>query len=278
MESELSNYNSFNQYYNINDDEVTPSQVDNMLCVLVQRGFLIAGFNSRKELLTIRYFGNRPDKIAWDAEFFNSIILNEPFLADTEKVKGLFLLSERNMIVPHDLYKEQTSKNWLRQIHFIEQDDFIEAYPLDADRAVYIMAIPGLIKNLVTNNFRNAEIKPLALYQFRKPPKIGLCLQAFVSAEQACAAIHIDGNLLWHRVFDYNSAEDIVFEGKYLCKENNYFATKLSILFNSLTAAEFPVLSEYSQYYPAMKSGEGNRIHTSWDAPVTLIQQLQACV
>ena len=270
--------NAFLQVFNVTDEDVQSSQLDFTIGIVTQRGMMVAGFSPQKELLAIHYSGYESERPVWDASFYEQVIANEPFFSEPEKLKAIFVLTDRNMIVPSELYKENHAKVWLKHIHFVEHEDVIDAFPLEADRAVYLMAIPGYIKTLLRNNFRNAEIKPMALYQFVKPPKIGLCLQACVSNEQACVTLHIDGNLLWHRIFDYAAAEDIVFEGKYLCKEHNYFATRLTILFNSLTAAEFPVLSDYSQYYPAMKSGEGNRIHTSWDAPVALFNQLLLCV
>lgn len=278
MESEILTNNGLLQVYNVGEDDVLPAQVDFYISVVTKRGILVSGFNPQKELLAIHYHGYDSEKVVWDINFYNQVIANEPFFSEPEKMKAVFVVSDKNMIVPNELYKENHAKVWLKHIHFVEPDDVIDTFPLEADRAVYMMAMPGEIKTLLRNNFRNAEIKPLAVYQFEKPPKIGLCLQCCISNEQVCATMHIDGNLLWHRIFDYTAAEDIVFEGKYLCKENNYFATRLTILFNSLTAGEFPVLSDYSQYYPAMKSGEGNRIHNSWDAPSTLMRQLLSCV
>lgn len=277
MEDEVIS-NSFLQVYNVTDEDILPSQVDFTIGIITQRGMMVAGLSAHKEILSIHYSGYGNDRVVWDISFFEQVIANEPFFSEPEKVKAIFVLTDKNMIVPGELYKENHAKVWLKHLHFVEQDDVIDSFQLEADRAMYLMAIPGHIKTLLRNNFRNASIKPMALYQFQKPPKIGLCLQACISYEQACATLHIDGNLLWHRVFDYSAAEDIVFEGKYLCKEHNYFATRLSIMFNSITGAEFPVLSDYSQYYPAMKSGEGNRIHSSWDAPLTLVRQLLPCV
>jgi len=279
MEAEKNGYeNIIVQTYSARDEEILPAQVDFIFCIFVQRGLLTACFSSQKELLTIRYSGYATDKVVWDGVFFNNMILNDPLLAEPEKVKAVFVLSDKNMVVPNELYKESHAKVWLKQIHYIETEDTIEVFPAEADRAMYIMAMPLLIKNLINNNFRNAEIKPLAIYQFKKPLKVGLCLQCCVSSEQVVATMHVDGNLLWHKIFDYSAAEDIVFEGKYLCKENNYFATRLTILFNTLTGGEFNILSDYSTYYPAVKTGEGNRIHDSWDASLSLLQQLLSCV
>jgi Protein of unknown function (DUF3822) len=277
MEEEIKSENLL-QVYNVGDVEVLPSQVDMVLCVMVRRGILVAGFNPQKDLLTLRYHGYEAHKTVWDMEFFGRVADTEPLLEAPEKVRAVFVLSDKNMVIPNDLYKEQHAKVWLRQIHYIEHDDAIEAFQLEQDRAMYMLAIPGDVKNWITNKFPNASIRSLAEYQFLKPPKIGLCLQSCVTAEQVCCTLHIDGNLLWHKVMDYAAAEDIVFEGKFLCKENNYFATKLTILFNSLTGGEFPVLNDYSQYYAAMKSGEGARIHAPWDAPTALIKQLLQCV
>ena len=272
------NSNTLTQVYYVGEEEVSPSAVHLVICIFIQRGFLVAGFNSQKELLTIHYSGYEQDKIVWESEFFHNIVSSHPLLEDPQKVRAAFILSDKNMIVPNDLYKDNHAKSWLKHIHFIEEDDVVESYPLDQERAMYMMAFPSQLRDLIKNKLPNALIQPMALYQFIKTPKIGLCLQCCVTNNQVCATLHIDGNLLWHKVFEYAAAEDIVFEGKYLCKENNYFATKLTILCNALTGAEYSVLSDYSQYYPAMKSGEGNRIHSNWDAPTALVQQLLTCV
>ncbi len=277
MDTETNN-NDLLQVYNVNEDENLLLQVDKVICIFFQRGFLAAGFSAGNELLTIRYNGYDINYPVYSINFYEQVIEIEPLLNDKEKVKGVFFLGEKNMIVPNDLFQETYSKNWLKQIHFIEQNEVIDFYPLDQDKAYYLQAMPLEIKELVNSNFINAKILPLAYYQFRKPPKVGLALQCCVTNDQVAATMHIDGQLMWHSVYYYTVAEDIVFEGKLLCKENGFSATKLTILFNSFTALQFNLINDLTQYYPGLKSGEGNRILTSWDTSISLLQQLLVCV
>jgi Protein of unknown function (DUF3822) len=272
------NYNPFLQSYDVPSSDVLSHTVGSCICVFIPRGVLVAAFNSQHELMTIHYSGYEKTQSVWNMEFLDKVLAEEPLLKDTDKVRGVFYFTEKNMIVPKSLYKDNLAQQWFCTAHFLEHDETLEACMLESDDAIYLYAIPAYLKKMVDVNFPNAVAYPLALYQFRNPPRIGLSLQSCITDDQVCCTLHLDGKLLWHRIFDYASAEDIVYEGKYLCRENNYFATKLTILFNSLTGSEFGILSEYSQYYPSVKSGQGNRIYSFWDAPAALAQQLISCV
>ncbi len=272
------NNNIYEQVYNVQEDESIPSRIALVVCVLVQRGLMVAGYSITKELLTIHYTGYNKTKPVWEINFFEHIFAQEPLLAVKERVKGVFICGNKNLVVPDALYDENEAKNWLKHIYFVEKKDAVESYVLEDDKAHYLLAAPLSITELIKINFRKAAVMPLAMYHFSNSTKQSLYLQCCISSEQVCATLHNYSQLLWHRVFDYSCAEDIAFEIRQLCMENNISPSKISLRCNAVTAGEYEVINELSQYFPGLRSGNGRSISARWDASVYLAQQLITCV
>jgi len=272
------NNNTYEQVYNVQEDESVMSGVALVICVLVQRGMLVAGFSINRELLTLHYTGYNKNKPVWEINFFEHMFAQEPLFAVREKVKGVFICSNKNLIIPDALYEENEAKNWVKHIHYIEQKDVIEAYQLEEDKAKYLLAAPLNITELIKINFRKAAVLPLPIYHFGNSNKQSLYLQCIVTAEQVCATLHNYSQLLWHRLFDYTCAEDIAFEIRQLCMENNISPSKISLRCNAVSAAEFDVINELSQYFPGLRAGNGRSIGSRWDPAIYLAEQLITCV
>lgn len=274
----MTNTNTYEQVYNVTEDESLLSRVGIVICVLVQRGLMVAGYSLTKELLTIHYTGYNKSKPVWALDFFEHLFANELLLAGRDKVKGVFICTDKNLIVPDALYDETEAKSWLKHIHFIERNDVITSCHLEDDKANYLFATPVNITELIKINFRKAAILPLPIYHFRNTQQKSLYLQCCITNEQVCATLHNYSQLLWHRVFVYSSAEDIAYHIKHLCVENNISPSKITLNSNTISAAEYSVLNEVSQYFPGMKSGSGYSVNTQWDAAISLAQQLIVCV
>jgi hypothetical protein len=274
----MSNTNTFEQVYNVQEDDNLPSRVASVVCILVQRGLLAAGFSATKEVLTIHYTGYKKNKPVWDLDFFEHLISQEPLLTSREKVKGIFICSDKNLIIPESLYEEKEAKSWLKQIHFVEAKEGIDSFNLKDDKARYLHAVPIKITELLRINFKKIPLQPLGIYMFCNTQQQSLFLQCCITNEQVCATLHNYSQLLWHRVFDYTCAEDIAYAIKHLCMENNISPSKISMMCNTMSAAEFEVLNELSQYFPGMKSGNCQMINTRWDASISLAGQLLECV
>ena len=272
------NNNIYEQVYNLQEDDALSSRVALVICILVQRGILVAGFSITKELLTLHYTGYNKNKPVWELNFFEHLFSQEPLLAVREKVKGVFICSNKNLVVPDALYDETEAKNWLAHIHFVEKKDIIEVYNLEEDKAKYLYAAPVQITELIRINFKKATVLPLAAYQFSHTNKQSLYLQCCISAEQVSATLHNYSQLLWHRVFDYSCTEDIAFEIRQLCMENNISPSKISLRCNAVSAAEYEIVNELSQYFPGLRAGNGRSITNRWDGAIYLAQQLFACV
>ncbi len=272
------NNNTFEQVYNVQEDDNLSSGVALVICVLVQRGMVVAGFSITKELLTIHYTGYNKTKPVWDLDFFEHLLSQEPLLAVREKVKGVFICTDKNLVVPDALYEEKDAKSWLRHIHFVEAKETIEIFPLEEDKARYMHAVPVHITELMKINFKKVPVLPLALYQFRHTRQQSLYLQCCLTNEQVCATLCNYSQLLWHRVFDYTCAEDIAFEIKHLCMQNNISPSKITMMCNTVSAAEYGILNDLSQYFPGIKSGNGRTMSDNWDASTSLAYQLLECV
>ena len=272
------NYNTNELVYNVREDDTLSSRVALVICVLVPRGLLIAGFSITKELLTMHYKGYNKNKPVWELDFFEHLLANEPILAIKEKIKGVFICSDKNLIVPYELYMEDEAKNWLKHIHFVEANDVITPYFLMDEKANYLQAVPLNITELIKINFKHAEILPLAIYQFRNPHKQPLHLQCCLSNEQVCLTLHNNSQLLWHRVFNYTSAEDIAYTINLYCQENDIDPAQLGVMCTGLSSAEYERINELTQYYPSIKAGNGHAITSSWGPAISLANQLFACV
>ena len=274
----FNNNNTYQQIYIAEEDDTLLSRIDTVICVLMQRSVFIAGFDADNEVLTINHAGYSTDKTVWDPNFFERLFANEPLLAAREKVKALFISTDKNIIVPDDLYEEKAAQNWLKHIHYIEDADVVSTQPISTDQAQFVYAIPAIITELIHMNFEKAAILPLPLYQFQNDNKQRLFLQCCISSEQVCATLHNYSQLLWHKVFTYTCAEDIAYEMQHQCVENNISPSDITIVCNAVSSAEYDMINDVSQYYAGIEAGDGTTIHYRWDPAISLAKQLLACV
>jgi hypothetical protein len=271
------NVNTNEQVFNAYEDESLDALLTHVICVIMQRGLWVAGFSSTKELLTIHYTGYNRNKPVWELDFFEHLIVQEPLFTVREKVKAVFICDDKNMVIPNDLYDEDEAGNWIRRIHFIEPKDVVLSYPLEAENAQYLLAVPMGITELININFKKAIVAPLPIYHFAKTNSQGLYLQCCITNEQVCATLHNYSQLLWHKVFDYTCAEDIGYAIKLLCIENNISPSDISLNCNAISAAEYNVINDLSQYFPGVRDGKGNAVTNRWEAATCLAQQLIEC-
>src|ERR1043165_9752124 len=228
------NVNSYEQVYNVREDDTLLSKVAFVLCVMVPRGLYIAGFSITKELLTINYTGYSKNKPVWELDFFEQLFSSEPLLAVKDKVKGAFICSHKNMVVPQELYEADKAVEWLQRIHYIEQKEIMATFELENEKAAYLHTLQLNISELVKINFKRATVLPLSSYQFGQRQAQILHLQCCITGEEVVATLHNYSQLLWHKVFNYECGDDIAYAIKLLCKENYIDAAKLNITCNAL--------------------------------------------
>ena len=266
------------QVWNVSEDNTLSGQVSQVTVHLLPRGLLIAGFSPGNDLLTLHYTGFSNNRPIWELAFFEQLFAHGPLLANKANVKGVFILPDRQLLIPDELYDKNEAENWLCKIHFIERTDIIQHYPLSHTKAHYLYAVPVNITELIRINFNKASVLPASVYQFRNLPAKGAVAQCLITAEQVCATLHNNGQLLWHNVFDYNKAEDIAYPLMQVIDENLIPRHQVSVRCNGISAAEHVVIGNLSQYFPGITTGDGYGFTSSWEGAISLAIQLFSCV
>ena len=274
----MATYNTNEQVYNAQGDKAIGSRLAAVICVLVQRGMFIAGFSPTNELLNIHYTSYNANKPVWALDFFEHIFSTDPALANKDIVKGVFVSTDKTLIVPEELYSKEEAEKWLSRIHFVEATDLVCAYALDDEKAYYLQAVPVGMLELIKINFARAEILPVSIYQFHNPNAGPYYTQICLSGEQVSVTLHNAGRLLWHKVYGYGSAEDIAYSLKQYCRESDIDPALLNVSCTGLSASEFETINELTQYFPKIKAGNGSDFTGMWDGAISLAQQLFACV
>jgi hypothetical protein len=276
MASEKNHTNQ--QVYNIHEDEWLMERIAIVLCILMRRGMWIGGYSDTKELLTIHFTGYNKNRPVWELDFFEQLFANEALLADKDKIKGVFICSEKNLIVPNELYDEHEAERWLGKIHFIDQKDVVLTHPVPQAKAKYVMAVPMNITELININFKKAVTLPFPAYQFPDLQKGAPEIKCCITGEQVCATLYNHRQLLWHRVFDHASAQDIAYSIRHCCEENDVNVSALKVSIDATTGAEYEVAHELAQYFAGAHKGNAKNNATRWQPAVTLAQQLITCV
>lgn len=265
------------QVYNASDDVNVLADIDRVSCILYRRGMATAAFNAAGEFLSYQFVGYNREKIAWDLDFFEQLFNSEPLLRDTSKVTRVYFFSPLHLIVPAELYDEAEATRWLQQVHFIDANDVIKQYYLREDKAHYLYSVPLNIEALIKINCSTAAILPLSAYQFSNNYTRGVRVHCFLTNDHACVSLYHYGTLLWHRIFDYNTPEDIAYEIRLICEEHKINADKITIACNAISAAEYKVINGLSQYFSGITTGSGIEIEHLWSPALSLVKQLDSC-
>ena len=276
---EISNSNLSQQVYNVHSGDSLLNQVSKVICVLMPRALIIAGFSAHGDLLMIRYSDYKRNLPAWILDFFEHQFINEPLLSDANKVNATFIAGEKSMVVPEVLYNETTAEEWMKKICFVEGNEIIGKHHLREDKANYLYAWPGTIKSLMTRYFGNSKILPFSAYQFYKPYKSECSLQCCITGEHVYATLYNNRTLHWHQVFPYQNAEDIAYHIKLLCQQHDIDPQRMGLQCTMASKNLAPLVNELAQYFPDLKDGTGSvgTNDRNWTGTIYLLQQLYAC-
>jgi len=279
--SEVINNNLNQQVYTIHNSDTLLNQVDKVICVLLPRGVLIAGFSDRGDLLMIRHSDYKRDLPIWILDFFEHQFINEPLLTDSTKVTSVFIASDKSFIVPDALYSEETAQEWLKKLYYIEINETIATYPLRDDKAVFVYAWASAIESLVNRYFTKAKFFPLPAYQLQKPKTNNATITACITTDAVFATLYDNKTLYWNQYFHYETAEDIAYQIKLLCAQNEIDVNTLELHCSVTSRNVGKIVSDLTQYFPDLKSGieniHGGENEYNWSGTLNLLQQLYAC-
>lgn len=277
--SDVANSSLTQQVYKVHNGEGLIAQVARVIFVLTPRSICTAGFSERGDLLMISHNDYKKSLSPWILDFFEHEFINETLLSSPHKVVAAFIATDKSMLIPEVLFKEQEASNWLKQLYFVERNEIMSTYQVKDDKAQYVYSWPAAIKSLIFRYFTKARILPFASYQFYKPFKSESSLQCSITGDEVYATLYKNRALHWHQVFAYQNAEDIAYHIKNVCNQYNINADELTIQCTTSNRSLSGTVTELSQYFNDLKDGSGNvpSNDRSWTGTIYLLQQLYAC-
>lgn len=264
--------------YVANGHETVLSEVASVICVLMPRAFLVAGFSEEGQVMMARYNSYAATDAAWDASFFEHEFMTETLLGVPQQVKAIFVGSEEAMLIPETLYEARAAREWMAKLQTICPSDVLHTYKAETPAAQYAFALPAPLDKLLHRYFGETPVLPVAAYQFYKPAKSGSLLQCLITQDTVVASLHQIGRLIWHRQFDYGTVEDIAWQIARLCRELHIPRIDLNLQATVICDSCFGLLPELERYFPKIRwSASGPTDASDWVPVCYLLQQLYVC-
>ena len=262
--------------YNAHNGDDLLSQVDKVICLISQNSFISAGFHPSGAILTVHcsHVKSADGHTAFIAHEF----LNDPLLAAPELIKQVFIASDKHIVIPNSLLEnQQMATEWLQRIYFCEANEQIAMASCSKSDETIVYAYPKAIGDLC-NQYVATETLPLSLIQLQYGATAAALLQCTLSDNTAFACIHLDKKLQWHQSFDYENAEDIVYQLAAACQQLNVALQSLPLNINATSPTQ--IISDLAQYLPRISEQQTNSASLTtaeWASTILLFQQLNTC-
>jgi len=259
------------EYYAGNNSKIA-DEVKRVIGIFLPRAFVLGGFDERGNLLTVQHTDYKKQIQSWLPDFFEHSFLTEPLLSDIQKLTTVFIATDKYLLTPGILYNEIAATKWLSTIHFIEATEtVINHYDKESD-VYYTYTWPSAIKKLLLSYFLKTTVLPLAAYQLNTIDTRGYQLQCCISGEQVIATLNHNGTIQWHQSFNYQTAEDIAYHIKLLCKQYNITDDELQITCTATSNEQSEIISRLGQYFSQLQQPNND-----WANTISLFQQLYTC-
>ncbi|MEO6831709.1 MAG: DUF3822 family protein, partial [Chitinophagaceae bacterium] len=222
--------------------------------VLFPKTLLVAGYGKNGQLLMAHYHRADADTPDWDLKFFEHDFINEKLLGVPQQVKTIFIGNEESLIVPMELYNEKAAQDWLKSIYALSPRMVVYTQFLKSAEAHYLFGVPGELDKLLHRYFGSPKMLPAAAFHFHKPERaIPNLLQLLITQDKAIATLQQNGDLKWHRHFEFSNAEDLAFQAANLCREMHIPRIDLQIECAMLCEDCDDVALELERYFPKIK-------------------------
>lgn len=265
------------QIYPADITEDVLNRVAGINIILMPRAICVAGFDADRKLIATKYHDYQQDLNNWIIDFYEHRFLNDELLKAADKVTAVFVASDRNMPVPAELYTQQDAEQWMRSIHFVEEDEVINDYQLTDSGIHYLYAWPQAMGRLIKRYFADAAILPLATYQLNDDEDAAYCC---LTNGMAYATLYKDSKLQWHQAFKYANAEDIAYQLMHAHKKFDTEPKSMNLQCTTVCELLSGVVNELQAYFPNLKDGTA-KVQTdnqNMVSTIFLLQQLYACV
>lgn len=278
MSSDFTNHILRRQYLAHKGEDLL-SQVHRVICLVTPNGFVSAGFHPSGEVLIVNSSLLKAQH--WNASFIEHEFINEPLLAAPELIKSVFVAATKNIIIPNELYENETiAAEWLSKIFFCEENETIATKEITDCAQHTCFSFPQSVVEIFEKYTADLKILPLNLVHFKNSINAGNLLQCTITDSHATGTLHHNNLLHWHQTFEYGNAEDIAHRLASACTHFGIDVQNYPINCTTTSVEHQIVLKKLQQYLPTMNNkmaGISEIIAPEWSATIHLFQQLNVC-
>ena len=263
------------------NDENLISEVLDVVSLMMPRSILTAGFSENGEVLLMHHGSYAQEFAPWNRRFFEQEAINEPLFAGPQAPRGIFVLSQQNMLVPQMLFDEKHAESWLSTLYLAQPSDEYLHYTLPDGHATHCAVVPEVICALHKQFFSETALRPASAFQFYKPTLHGTgkaSVQILLAGPTAVGAMYVEGKLVWHQSFPFSTGADVAWQVLDFCTGAGISQDNVRLTACSTTPDCFGCIQELREFFPGLTYRRRHRAEDGHWAPVIyLAQQLYAC-
>lgn len=279
MSSDITNQVLRRQYLAHKGEDLL-SQVHRIVCLVTPNSFISAGFHPSGEVLIIN--SSTLDSSRWNAHFIEDEFVNDPLLAAPEMIQSIFLAPVKAMVIPGELFHDDaTARQWLQKTFFCEADEQINVSGSEKSELHCVFSFPQSIAKIFEQYTTDLQILPLQNNHFKNSVATDNLLQCTITDGFALATLHHQKQLKWQQCFEFQNAEDIVYQLTAACNEMGIDVQSFPLYVNTTSVEQHIVLKKMRQYLSnigPIKAGISEIIAPEWSSTIQLFQQLHTCV
>jgi len=255
------------RHYNLHQDPL--NNIETIHLVMWNNGLCIAGFDAEQNLLVAKVYNSTN----WNVQVVEAIFVNEPLVAGPQHVTHIWLAEPRQLIVPQHLYEPEAARQWLKELHFVEEGESILDATVFANlNASLVFSVQNKWIDMFYKFFAEAKISALSKTLLCQPvEEKENTIDIVVLDHTALISVYLQGKLLSHQVIDNVDVQNLVYKIASICKDNGIKQNELSATLSGLCVVD-NMKEELRAYFPAMMVDD-----TDENSSLTFLRKMIAC-
>lgn len=243
--------------------------LDNVQIYLWAKGICISGHDAAGRLIQARSYQSQD---IYDIEALESIIMNEPMLADALVVKNVWMAVTRNMLIPSALFNREVADKWFEQLYFVEHDEVLATGSMKDLGIKVVFPKKEKVRKIFDQYFPNRTsrffISPQSLLKYCVHDKRYIVSLLFL--ENTCSITLFESQeMVFHKIQVVENAMDIlVVINEYW--EQSPWQAEVEILINGIVSDLNKWKEELAIYIPHVNN---NPLYNTQ----TLLEELVIC-
>lgn len=185
------------------DESADFSAIVSHQIILRNDGICFMSFDANKHIVaakTVAFSSNL------DEQTFRDLILDEPQLGGGEPLTHIWVLSDKNMLIPQELYDKEVAQRWFENIHFIAANDKMFSTPVAHPAMTVLETINETFLNCILEIYEDARITSWSQYAFGNVSSETCTVHLHLFGFKALVQIYRQNQLHAHQLIDADEA------------------------------------------------------------------------